>query len=140
MMFFFFFKQKTAYELRISDWSSDVCSSDLQLGRHHQQAGFFQRAGRHQVFGILQHGGQNEGGHRIDEFHRRLAAVPGAEKFNATFYDTIAKVGWIAFVDQVDLRRESLQERSLHQFSEIGLVHVGKKAELPTTGKSEVRE
>src|SRR3546814_17413786 len=29
-MIFFFFKQKTAYELRISDWSSDVCSSDLQ--------------------------------------------------------------------------------------------------------------
>src|SRR3546814_3251160 len=29
MMFFFFFKQKTAYALRISDWSSDVCSSDL---------------------------------------------------------------------------------------------------------------
>src|SRR3546814_8320951 len=30
---FFFFKQKTAYEMRISDWSSDVCSSDLQA-RH----------------------------------------------------------------------------------------------------------
>src|SRR3546814_5885835 len=29
MCYFFFFKQKTAYELRISDWSSDVCSSDL---------------------------------------------------------------------------------------------------------------
>src|SRR3546814_15502094 len=29
--FFFFFKQKTAYEMRISDWSSDVCSSDLAL-------------------------------------------------------------------------------------------------------------
>src|SRR3546814_21146667 len=28
--FLFFFKQKTAYEMRISDWSSDVCSSDLQ--------------------------------------------------------------------------------------------------------------
>src|SRR3546814_10250203 len=28
---FFFFKQKTAYEMRISDWSSDVCSSDLDL-------------------------------------------------------------------------------------------------------------
>src|SRR3546814_10150724 len=27
--FFFFFKQKTAYEMRISDWSSDMCSSDL---------------------------------------------------------------------------------------------------------------
>src|SRR3546814_6823514 len=28
---FFFFKQKTAYEMRISDWSSDVCSSDLAV-------------------------------------------------------------------------------------------------------------
>src|SRR3546814_10627863 len=28
--FIFFFKQKTAYEMRISDWSSDVCSSDLR--------------------------------------------------------------------------------------------------------------
>src|SRR3546814_9273346 len=33
MYVFFFFKQKTAYELRISDWSSDVCSSDLDLDR-----------------------------------------------------------------------------------------------------------
>src|SRR3546814_18254306 len=30
MVFVFFFKQKTAYEMRISDWSSDVCSSDLE--------------------------------------------------------------------------------------------------------------
>src|SRR3546814_8557053 len=30
---FFFFKQKTAYEMRISDWSSDVCSSDLLATR-----------------------------------------------------------------------------------------------------------
>src|SRR3546814_7531231 len=35
--FFFFFKQKTAYEMRISDWSSDVCSSDL-LQRPNQQS------------------------------------------------------------------------------------------------------
>src|SRR3546814_3715276 len=33
LQFFFFFKQKTAYEMRISDWSSDVCSSDLALNR-----------------------------------------------------------------------------------------------------------
>src|SRR3546814_9567583 len=32
-MSFFFFKQKTAYEMRISDWSSDVCSSDLFRGQ-----------------------------------------------------------------------------------------------------------
>src|SRR3546814_1084123 len=35
--FVFFFKQKTAYEMRISDWSSDVCSSDL----HNEEAGHF---------------------------------------------------------------------------------------------------
>src|SRR3546814_3573290 len=41
-LFFFFFKQKTAYEMRISDWSSDVCSSDLLddgLGHLGQAAG-----------------------------------------------------------------------------------------------------
>src|SRR3546814_3683513 len=35
-LLFFFFKQKTAYEMRISDWSSDVCSSDLAgVGHRH---------------------------------------------------------------------------------------------------------
>src|SRR3546814_3642557 len=39
---FFFFKQKTAYEMRISDWSSDVCSSDLrsELGPRSIETGF----------------------------------------------------------------------------------------------------
>src|SRR3546814_1874160 len=37
-MLFFFFKQKTAYEMRISDWSSDVCSSDLVLSLGCQNA------------------------------------------------------------------------------------------------------
>src|SRR3546814_4441494 len=38
-LLFFFFKQKTAYEMRISDWSSDVCSSDLRrrVARHHDR-------------------------------------------------------------------------------------------------------
>src|SRR3546814_6881077 len=43
---FFFFKQKTAYEMRISDWSSDVCSSDLRLaapGRGARPPGAAQR-------------------------------------------------------------------------------------------------
>src|SRR3546814_6331377 len=35
---FFFFKQKTAYEMRISDWSSDVCSSDLRAVHRHRVA------------------------------------------------------------------------------------------------------
>src|SRR3546814_9041446 len=36
MVYFFFFKQKTAYEMRISDWSSDVCSSDLYCAPVHR--------------------------------------------------------------------------------------------------------
>src|SRR3546814_19302360 len=37
-MIFFFFKQKTAYEMRISDWSSDVCSSDDTADTDHNRA------------------------------------------------------------------------------------------------------
>src|SRR3546814_4412623 len=39
VLFFFFFKQKTAYEMRISDWSSDVCSSDLAWQLHDDTIG-----------------------------------------------------------------------------------------------------
>src|SRR3546814_2483717 len=38
LLFCFFFKQKTAYEMRISDWSSDVCSSDLSVSPDRTQA------------------------------------------------------------------------------------------------------
>src|SRR3546814_4617178 len=38
IVFLFFFKQKTAYEMRISDWSSDVCSSDLRESLRLRQA------------------------------------------------------------------------------------------------------
>src|SRR3546814_16776136 len=46
MLFFFFFKQKTAYELRISDWSSDVCSSDLRCRKR--------GAGKQEAHSLLQ--------------------------------------------------------------------------------------
>src|SRR3546814_9229671 len=57
---FFFFKQKTAYEMRISDWSSDVCSSDLRfhvsladLGERHVEAADQEcgHPGRHRIEG-----------------------------------------------------------------------------------------
>src|SRR3546814_4849028 len=51
----FLFKQKTAYEMRISDWSSDVCSSDLSPRRPFARSGL--------VVGLLQ-GGDVELGHR----------------------------------------------------------------------------
>src|SRR3546814_3651668 len=62
LFFFFFFKQKTAYEMRISDWSSDVCSSDL-VGDAHRQCGLVAVL----VFGEL----QDQAGHGIDQ--RRVA-------------------------------------------------------------------
>src|SRR3546814_5810368 len=40
LVVFFFFKQKTAYEMRISDWSSDVCSSDLRSTLFYQVLGY----------------------------------------------------------------------------------------------------
>src|SRR3546814_9002106 len=60
-MFFFFFKQKTAYEMRISDWSSDVCSSDLLAGYEgaldrlavEGEAAALRAALRRNVFGTL---------------------------------------------------------------------------------------
>src|SRR3546814_15722236 len=59
--FFFFFKQKTAYEMRISDWSSDVCSSDLWPGG--------QGGGR----GAQKHGGRESGA--ADRWHGCLLPV-----------------------------------------------------------------
>src|SRR3546814_7965489 len=51
---FFFFKQKTAYEMRISDWSSDVCSSDLMDHLTHSDAkrGEIQRGADQVAIGI----------------------------------------------------------------------------------------
>src|SRR3546814_3617233 len=74
---FFFFKQKTAYEMRSSDWSSDVCSSDLHLrgapARPRQAIGFAvartaMRAQSGPVEGVLV-------GHVEPQALRRLAGV-----------------------------------------------------------------
>src|SRR3546814_3375620 len=48
-MLFFFFKQKTAYEMRISDWSSDVCSSDLRAAQKRRTARDIGRGGAVQI-------------------------------------------------------------------------------------------
>src|SRR3546814_7100005 len=64
---FFFFKQKTAYEMRISDWSSDVCSSDL--------AATLMPLPEIQIFGGGAHAGR-----RVD-IQDFLLVCPGAESF-----------------------------------------------------------
>src|SRR3546814_1087563 len=63
----FFFKQKTAYEMRISDWSSDVCSSDLVVAgeRDHLAAAFavqrVERRGLQSVVGRRAHRSSGDG-------------------------------------------------------------------------------
>src|SRR3546814_4372930 len=60
---FFFFKQKTAYEMRISDWSSDVCSSDLLAGHLGVKAPTMTRTiGRMEAQGFLKRRGDGADG------------------------------------------------------------------------------
>src|SRR3546814_1291662 len=71
IVFFFFFKQKTAYEMRISDWSSDVCSSDLREGRDEFATGFAgEQVGGHLRFEIA----------RLDDVHIDAAPRPFARQ------------------------------------------------------------
>src|SRR3546814_9644942 len=75
---FFFFKQKTAYEMRISDWSSDVCSSDL-AGRWRLRSGIEvdDRTGKATSDGIAAgKGGGDIGGTQPDQFLVRVDPLP----------------------------------------------------------------
>src|SRR3546814_8764477 len=75
----FFFKQKTAYEMRISDWSSDVCSSDLlrnaRFGIAEQPLGFQHHAVLDQLAGSTPHGALD----RFVELARSEARRVGTE-------------------------------------------------------------
>src|SRR3546814_6684270 len=95
-LFFFFFKQKTAYEMRISDWSSDVCSSDLEHVRLAAEIADDGRAGRDRIVDD-DPGAAGRGGHldpdlddvaahqpfgvgRLDDAHRAPDPVAGVER------------------------------------------------------------
>src|SRR3546814_8766438 len=74
---FFFFKQKTAYEMRISDWSSDVCSSDLPADDHvvemrdQEQRIVEHEIGRRYREHHPRHPADHEGEHERDRPHHR---------------------------------------------------------------------
>src|SRR3546814_5844412 len=74
-MFVFFFKQKTAYEMRISDWSSDVCSSDLLdvVARYELRLGLWQIERR--AVRLRQRGNEEDDEHR----QKQSAEVPVPE-------------------------------------------------------------
>src|SRR3546814_16257549 len=80
-MKFFFVKQKTAYEMRISDWSSDVCSSDLEQESYngneqrHLSRRQHTRPGepRLVIFGVKERRGSTYNGNGDDESHGERA-------------------------------------------------------------------
>src|SRR3546814_8822680 len=139
MCVFFFFKQKTAYEMRISDWSSDVCSSDLlEETRRVENSGGIQEslAGRYALalFELARDGKQ------IDSVAQSLASVKAAlaqsEEFRAL--TTSPLVGRTAAAATIKAVSESLgldpltqgflgvqaENRRRAQLGEIGRAHV----------------
>src|SRR3546814_13146971 len=89
-MLFFFFKQKTAYEMRISDWSSDVCSSDLTdaEGRYSIQAS----QGETMVFSII-------------GYTRQTVTVGSSAMINITMVENASELGEVV-VTALGIRRE----------------------------------
>src|SRR3546814_5197211 len=75
LCFFFFFKQKTAYEMRISDWSSDVCSSDL----------YWQRATYH----VIRDYNRVQLREELRQVHQQLLSEPA----HRTFANKIKEIG-----------------------------------------------
>src|SRR3546814_2793267 len=99
-MFFFFFKQKTAYEMRISDWSSDVCSSDLYLAR--RDAGWMGQVYRFLglTVGCIVHG--------LSEDERRAAYAADVT------YGTNNEFGFDYLRDNMKFRLEDMVQREFN--------------------------
>src|SRR3546814_1835288 len=72
LFLFYFFKQKTAYEMRISDWSSDVCSSDLDRAQQARGGLLADRPG------VAAQVGQVRVGDAVDGLGREHGVVPAA--------------------------------------------------------------
>src|SRR3546814_1120226 len=93
---FFFFKQKTAYEMRISDWSSDVCSSDLVPGAGDPVSG----AARHHQYNAV--------GHRLMQAPEEVAVEIGTAPFAAAGIHIEFEEGIPVFVSQIAPDRKSV--------------------------------
>src|ERR1044071_10362986 len=89
MLVFFFFKQKTAYEISTRDWSSDVCSSDLLVGRGgrvvHDRVvggGVVDRRGRRGVVRSEERRGGKEGRSRWSPHHLKKKCIRSCNDFS----------------------------------------------------------
>src|SRR3546814_5383283 len=80
VLFFFFFKQKTAYEMRISDWSSDVCSSDLlPIGGGYIAPAWVSQVGAKRAKELAFLPGNHVDGRTAEAWGWANAAVPAAQ-------------------------------------------------------------
>src|SRR3546814_7847814 len=111
--FFFFFKQKTAYEMRISDWSSDVCSSDLETqGRIVHIRGF---------------GGSPLGGLSTLSFGRQAFGMAQAidRAASATFRNGVRPSGILSTKDSLTAEQRGVAENLLQE-KFAGSLHAGR--------------
>src|SRR3546814_8570284 len=120
---FFFFKQKTAYEMRISDWSSDVCSSDLKT-----DAEWKQQLGS-QAYAVLRHAATERAfSSPLDDEHRAgLFACKGCGQHlysSTTKFDS--GTGWPSFWAPLPHAIGTSTDRKLlmARTEEIGRAHV----------------
>src|SRR3546814_6026154 len=113
MSCFFFFKQKTAYEMRISDWSSDVCSSDLRQ--------MLSECGCHTVdvaqFACLLDGRRNRRRRWCDRQHRLARQAENPQR-PARDLTAVVEIG-------LDVRRRfSTTQHARDDTQQIGRAHV----------------
>src|SRR3546814_8131577 len=95
---FFFFKQKTAYEMRISDWSSDVCSSDLRGRSASMERGIVIPGGGEPIGG--QRRRQCAADHPGEEAPARRSEMPAQRRGDQLVNDQIGRASCRARVCQ----------------------------------------
>src|SRR3546814_8886916 len=125
MFVFFFFKQKTAYEMRISDWSSDVCSSDLrQVARWLKGdaepgiQGFFRLQGGGAQSGRQCRGGRRGLGRRRDQEAGRWADRRARSEEHTSELQSLMRISYAVFC----LSNTNREKRTLTQTSQMSLV------------------
>src|SRR3546814_14120582 len=122
IFYFFFFKQKTAYELRISDWSSDVCSSDIDE-RQELRDGVLQDIAR-----SSSHSQQLIGPMIVVPFRKDARVWNTNEKTGVRFLETVEQSGELYFLtEQLDVDGQiSTENRSEERRVEKKCVRKGR--------------
>src|SRR3546814_19706406 len=120
-LFFFFFKQKTAYEMRISDWSSDVCSSDLKHAAILAARNLTPdscAALRRQLAVLYETADTNDPARQVEEdyrFHRLICEISGNRRllklFDDLAYEMRLVIGLIGRLYDDKIGRASGRER-----------------------------